>query len=69
MVKKNHDFFPQYLTSLYLSAGSDKNHAGDSTDGQPICLILISQKGYDARTRKNILIFYYYHFGNHGNRN
>ena len=38
-------------------------------DGQPICLILISQKGYDARTRKNILIFYYYHFGNHGNGN
>ena len=38
-------------------------------DGQPICLILISQKDYDARTRKNILIFYYYHFGNHGNGN
>ena len=38
-------------------------------DGQPIWLILIPQKVYDVRTRKNIFIFYYYHFGNHGNGN
>ena len=38
-------------------------------DGQQIWLILISQEGYDERTRKNIFILYYHHFGNHSNEN
>ena len=53
----------------YLSAGSDKIMQVTPHDGQQIWLILISQEGNDGRTRKNIFILYYHHFGNHGNEN
>ena len=38
-------------------------------DGQQIWLILISQEGYDGRTRTNIFILYYHHFSYHSNEN
>ena len=52
-----------------LSAGSDKNHAGDSTWWSTDLVDFDITGRLWWKNKKIIFILYYHHFGYHGNEN